>query len=302
MIPTFPQFKKIEVSDREFVESHTRNYSPYSDFNFTSMYSWNVDDKMMLSELNGNLVVCFTDYITSQPFYSFLGTKMLDKTANALIHLSIRDDFGSALKLIPSIIAENLSSYDFDVEENTDQADYITSVYRLYTYSGRELAAKRRQHSLFSRRHTDFIFRELNLADKKIREDIRNLFSIWLTNKSKDLSMEEEHEFVALQRCLNICFETFIATGIFIDGSLVAFWILEDLKNGYAISHFEKADLGRYIGIFPFLKQKTAEILRKHDLVYVNLEQDLGIPGLRTSKKSYYPQHYLKKYTITLHS
>ena len=112
--------------------------------------------------------------------------------------------------------------------------------------------------------------------------------------------MEEEHEFNALQRCLTTHASSLIVTGIFIEEFLAAFWVLEDIGNGYAISHFEKANLDKYIGIFPFIKKKTAEILHKRDLVYVNLEQDLGIPGLRKNKKSYYPQHFLKKFTVSL--
>ncbi len=37
-----------------------------------------------------------------------------------------------------------------------------------------------------------------------------------------------------------------------------------------------------------------------NDFVHVNLEQDLGIPGLRASKQSYQPVKLIKKYTISL--
>lgn len=33
---------------------------------------------------------------------------------------------------------------------------------------------------------------------------------------------------------------------------------------------------------------------------YVNLEQDLGVEGLRKSKKSYHPFRMINKYTISL--
>lgn len=33
---------------------------------------------------------------------------------------------------------------------------------------------------------------------------------------------------------------------------------------------------------------------------YVNMEQDLGIPGLRKSKLSYHPCAMIRKYTVTL--
>ena len=72
MIPTFPNFKKLEISDKKEVEEYTSNFPPYSDFNFTSLWAWDTNEKRMISKLNGNLVVQFTDYITCEPFFSFL--------------------------------------------------------------------------------------------------------------------------------------------------------------------------------------------------------------------------------------
>ena len=252
----------------------------------------------MVSELNGNLVVRFTDYKTDEPFLSFLGSNKPSETALSLLEYCAANGLPSHLKLMPEISVKGIDPQRFQIEEDRDNFDYITSVYRLHTYSGAELSAKRRQHALFSRRNKNFIFRQLDLSDQKTMEDVRNLFSIWLVNKNEHLPAEQEHEFIALQRCLSVQSPSLIATGIFIEESLTAFWILEDIGNGYTISHFEKADLNQHIGISPYLKQKTAEILHKRELVYVNLEQDLGIPGLRKNKESYYPQHFLKKFAV----
>ena len=38
MIPEFPEFKKLELSNKEEIEKITQKFPPYSDFNFVSMW------------------------------------------------------------------------------------------------------------------------------------------------------------------------------------------------------------------------------------------------------------------------
>ncbi|MFH1170731.1 MAG: hypothetical protein V1704_04200 [Candidatus Vogelbacteria bacterium] len=45
------------------------------------MWSWDVNGEMRISELNGNLVVRFNDYLTGEPFYSFLGDNEVNEMA-----------------------------------------------------------------------------------------------------------------------------------------------------------------------------------------------------------------------------
>ena len=86
MIPDFPSFKNIELTDKEDVDRFTLEHQPYSDFNFISMWSWDIKEKMRISQLNGNLVVLFTDYITGESFCSFLGTHNVNETTEILLN------------------------------------------------------------------------------------------------------------------------------------------------------------------------------------------------------------------------
>ena len=73
MIPEFPQFKPLTLSDKESIERITQKYPPYSDFNFMSMRCWDIKGKIKISKFNNNLVVRFTDYLKGNPFFSFWG-------------------------------------------------------------------------------------------------------------------------------------------------------------------------------------------------------------------------------------
>ena len=62
--------------------------------------------------------------------------------------------------------------------------------------------------------------------------------------------------------------------------------------------HVEKADTN-YEGIFSLINQEFALHIPEQ-YVYINREEDLGIPGLRQSKESYNPDHYVEKFSVTL--
>lgn len=299
MTPHFPKFKFLELSDEVAIRDVTYKHPPYSDYDFTSMWSWNLKGQMMVSHLYGNLVVKFADYVTGSPFYSFLGTRKVDATARTLLDHSADEGLPQILKIIPEISAQKLDRELFVVAEDADHADYVLAVEKLSSYDGPELAGKRRAVSQFLRRTPVFRFEVLNLESPQVDADIRALFSLWLVQKNVATIYEEEHEYVALRRCLESPLaKNLLATGVYVDDQLAAFWLIGLPGNGYAVSHFEKAATIAHGSIFPFLKQKTGELLAQKGIMYINLEQDLGIAGLRTSKTSYFPQQFLRKYSV----
>ena len=64
-------------------------------------------------------------------------------------------------------------------------------------------------------------------------------------------------------------------------------------------THFEKADIANFPGIGSFLNQQVANVLASRGIQYINIEQDLGIAGLRMSKRSYDPCGYLRKFSVS---
>ena len=301
MIPNFPNFKIIELSDRESILAITKEFDPYSDFDFGNIIFWDYTEKMLISKLNENLVIKFNDYLTGEYFYTFIGINEVEATINTLIQHSKQVKIKPILKLIPEVVVDKLSGTKFSSFEDIDNLDYIVSVDKLYTYEGHELAAKRRAVSIFSRRTPHSNFKVLDLHDEKTLSDIERLFILWHTQKVErgESTSDSGHEYTALKRCLTYAKDlNILGTGLYVEDTLVAFWIIGILENGYCISHFEKADTNSYQGIFPYFKQKVAEELLSRNIKYINLEQDLGIPGLRQSKGAYFPVKFLKKYII----
>ncbi|MBU2329986.1 hypothetical protein KKG57_00785, partial [Patescibacteria group bacterium] len=134
MIAEFPNFKKIELTDKEEIDGLTKKYPPYSDFEFGSLWAWDVKEEMAISVLNDNLVVKFTDYTTGNPFLAFLGENEVDATTESLLSYSRENNFEETLHLIPETVAKELDRELFVVEESRDHFDYVCDINRHIEY------------------------------------------------------------------------------------------------------------------------------------------------------------------------
>ena len=300
MLPQFPQFKKLELSDAEDVQRYTARYAPFSDFNFACLWSWNIDSSVLLSELNGNLVVRLGDYVSGEVFYSFLGDRRVNDTVEALIDLSCKENLQPRLHLVPEVAAGQLDTDRFSITEDDRHADYILMVDRLCTYQGSRFASKRNEVRKFLRLCPQTRFEILHLNCASTIGQCQDLFRRWNARRSGQHDKDTERESKAFERCLQSqAHFPLIGTGIFADEVLVALSILEIVDNKYAFTHFEKADMANFPGIGSFLNQQVANLLAARGIQYINIEQDLGIAGLRMSKRSYFPCGYLRKFSVS---
>ena len=300
MIPQFPLFKQLELTDRPEILAITEKFLPYSDYDFGSIWSWDFTGQMQIATLNGNLVLRFIDYITSEAFFTFIGNTEVTVTAETLLEYAKSHNIEKILKLIPAQVASGLDPLLFTITHDSDNDDYIISTHNLAEYPGPKYSHKRRAVNQFLRLGCDYSFKTIDLGDILVQSEIRDLFVLWQTFKNAETPANQEHEYTALNRCLAAYKElNLFSTGLYIDNELQAFWILGLLTGQYAISHFEKANTEAFQGIFPFLKRETSRILIQKDILWINLEQDLGIPGLRQSKQSYIPDAMVQKFIVS---
>jgi uncharacterized protein len=297
MIPEFPKFKHIELSDKNDVEKITSEYPPYSDFNFVSMWSWDVKGEMQISQLHSNLVVKFNDYLTGEPFYSFLGTNEVTETVRKLLGICQKGGCKSELDLIPKNSVTELDQSLFLANETRDHFDYIYDLTQISTYKGGQFAQKRTRVNQFTRNFPEVQIELLDLNDRETQLKIIELDTLWLESKIKrDPNFKVKNELLATLRFFEGNFTNVIGTGIHLNGDLIAYSIFSIVPDQYAISHFCKANTN-HNGAYDFLIKESAKILMEKGCLYLNYEQDLGLPGLRTSKSSF-TSNFFKKYTV----
>lgn len=298
MIPEFPKFKKIELSDRYEVEKITKKFRPHSDFNFFGLWSWDVNGEKEISLLNGNLVARLSNYDDGPLFYSFLGEKYVNETAKTIIEFAKNCVADSSIHLVHEDMLPLFDENQFSFSDDENNFDYILSVESLSTFAGNKLGPKRNFVNRFRRTHesTTKIFQ---FDDDCVRGHIEKVFDSWVLQKGMN-PHDAEAEHQAIIKLLGAGgVKSLFVVGIFVEEQLVGFTINEMLDNEFAVLHFEKAHANNHVGIFQYLMLETAKYMSSLNIKYLNYEQDLGIVGLRKHKQSYYPACMLKKFTIT---
>lgn len=295
MIPVFPAFKSLELTDKSEVEEHLYKFPPYSDFEFASLWSWNVQENMEVSWLHENLIVRFTDYVTGAFFYTFLGDQMVSETANELLALSEEQGYGPFLHLVPEATASLLDPAEYDIRESRDHFDYLYEIEQHVTYAGGKLKSRRNFLNGFLKQYPHYGAVALDLTDELTRREILELCRRWEENKGFPIPNEQR----ALCRFLDIASEfNYSAVGITVDSALAGFCTTVLLNEGRANALFEKVDV-RYHGIHALLRHEVAKNLLRSGYTHLNYEQDLGILSLRQSKMAFNPTGFLKKYSVS---
>lgn len=300
-LPVFPHFEPVQFGHKQVFEAITRQFEPYSDFNFNSFYSWDIEGKNYVSELNGNLVLQLSDYVTSEPVLSFIGDSEVEKTAIDLLMYAQTKDFPALLKLIPKHTRDHIENEEaFVITEDFDNNDYLFSIHELATLVGKRYKSKRHGAQKCEKAHNVSLKR--SVTAKEVGNQIIEFLGRWETSKyehGKDVDIA--YEKIAIKQILETldAQENLLLTCAFIQDELMGFSIDELLPGKFVLSHYFKTTPDIQ-GLSEYLNREVANNLLERGNEIWNWEQDLGIDSLRTMKESHRPVGKQKKYTIAL--
>lgn len=296
-IPKFPEFKSIKIDDKRHFDLISEKYPGFSDFNFNSFFSWDLENKHAISELNGNLVLKFSDYETSEPFLTFIGERDTEKTVEQIFALAQKMKMRPMLKLVPEPTAKTLDPEKFIIEEDPNNFDYIFSFQELSELKGNRFKTKRRMaQKCIERKHIMILD---STAVPNSYDLVLSVMYKWRRLKllqQKDTNLENEE--LALTKMLhNVDKNNLKITLAFDKDEPVGFSIDELLPDGYVLSHHAKTIPNDY-GLAEYFNQQLALWFKDNGYKYWNWEQDLGVEVLQRMKNSYRPIFKQKKYTI----
>ncbi|MGC8819145.1 MAG: DUF2156 domain-containing protein [Athalassotoga sp.] len=289
MFPKFPKFKEIEIEDRRFLKDRIWNYQPEnSEINFTNLFIWKDHLKVRWTTFKDTVLFMCGD---NPYFLEPVGKLEINDLKNLSLWISSNNS-----EIIFDRVAKKFTSSlndDFKIIPSRDQFDYVYKAEDLINLAGRKYHSKRNHLSNFFKMYD---YKYIPMTGKDAMSAVE-LAKKWCEDKRCDEDMNLLDEFTATKLALEN-FDQLELNGamILIDGEIQAFTLGEMLNEKTLVIHIEKANKS-YEGIYVAINN----LFCKNNLspgMFVNREQDLGDEGLRKAKLSYFPDHFVEKFSV----
>lgn len=303
-IPSFPEMKRVSIGNRlEYISYLKKMPVVPSDVTFENIFAFDSPSRQInLSLINDNIVV-LTRRDNKFSFYPVVGTSRLDETMLQCLGWLNKKDRDGAFTCVPGTVIDRIQPETLSklrITRDRNNFDYLYDPDLHFSFSGSGLRTQRQNLSRFMEKNPLFKI----ITPDRIKEAIAfedywmNDYVLRMKNSGSavpDIIIKENQ---AIKKGLSFAGSLALRIGgIYLDGVIKGFSIAEIFnKTGYI--HFEKAT--REKGVYQALIHLFGQSVLKKEINLVNREQDLGIPGLRTSKTRYNPSGFIEKYNVTL--
>ena len=297
----YPEFRPIEVADKPDFDEALKKFPPkISEATFTNIYAWRQIYKFSAATMDG-FIILRSDQTNQPRFFNPIGRgdvksaimKILDEAGGSFIRLPEE----TKAFFEPETIGRGslgIPCQGFEIMPDPDNSDYLYKTSDLIKLDGKKYDGKRNLIKKFKSEHK-YEYAALNSSNVNKALDFEDA---WCSIKDCDSVECLYHEREALREIV-ANFANFNLSGgaIIVEGMIRAVAISERLNNNTMVMHILKAD-PNVAGLYQVMMNDFLAREGK-GFEFVNLEQDLGVEGLRKSKLSYHPVEMIRKYTLT---
>lgn len=285
--PAFPVLKPVSLEDRPILKEHLERAAlGPCEMSFANIFIWRGSEHPRWTLLNGNLCVLVEPDFEPPYVLPPVGGADLERTVEACLTLAPR------LSRVPEDMARSLAA-TFRVEEDPGNFDYLYRVEDLAGLKGKRYDGKRNRVRKFE---STFAHEYHPLTPAEVPGCVRLLEDWFEEKRNGDPYMQAEK--LAIYEALE-AFEPLGVKGgvVKVGGRVEAFTLGDRLTADTAVIPIEIANPG-LVGLAQWINR---EFVRREwpGFAFVNREQDMGVPGLRQAKSSYYPHRLLKKFNVT---
>lgn len=287
-------FKKIELKDKELITSYLfMRKERDCNLSFVNLCSWQFMTQSSFAIVHDCLVVRFN--LPEERVVYLMPVGPGDKHV-VLTELKKQAELeGHKMRLhgvFPDLRdwLENVYPGRFQYHTDRDYFDYIYLRQDLVDLKGKDFQPKRNHVNKFKKSYNytyEPLSRDLIPYCLQLEEE-------WCKRHGCDESESLENERKALTMALNHFEELELLGGaICVEGQIVAFTYGGPITGDTFGVNIEKADT-LVDGAYNIINQEFARRIPEQ-YIYVNREEDLGMPGLRKAKLSYRPVILLEK-------
>ncbi len=177
----------------------------------------------------------------------------------------------------------------------TERYDYICLRENIINLPGHALRPKRQHLSQFPKFYPDHEYRPL---EPSLFPECMQLLQRWSDNAEAIGHLQGADSKVMERESISQVFDNWerfgaIGGALFVDGKMVAFTYGAPINLSTFDLCVEKADIN-YKGVYTVVRHNFMQQIPEQ-YTYINLEEDLGLPGLRRAKSSYHPAYQIQK-------
>jgi hypothetical protein len=298
-IPVFPEFRPLGLEDRQLFRDVLWQYQPEtSELTFTNLFIWQAHYGFEWCLDRDWLLVISRSPARGGWALPPLGPGPRAEVCARLLTWLAETEGRPASGIQRAdrrLAAELAGSPKFAVEPVRDQFDYLYRAQDLIQLPGGKYHAKRNFINTLERTYR-CTYEPLETGHLAA---CRELAAAWCSLKRCEADLGLMGEWQAVDAALDHLEALEIQGGvILIDGRVEAFSLGELLNGDTAVIHVEKAN-PEIRGLYALINQQFCEHAWA-EVPFINREQDLGEPGLRSAKLSYHPHRLVEKFRIRL--
>ncbi len=285
----YPDFERLELKHKPVLDKYFLDSPPeISEFTFTNLYSWRDYYNLQICCFEKMIIIKVTINGKDQ-FFPPIGQGDVKPVVKKILA-----DYKTLFARVGERIAL-LFKEDSQVEVifDRDNSDYLYKITDLIHLEGKKYDGKRNHINNFKK---NYQYQYLQFNTQNV-EGIINFEQYWCTLKNCDISEGLSGERKALKDMVeNFSQFNLMAAGIKIKGDIKAVSIAEKLNPSTLVLHVLKAD-PNFSGLYQLMLNEFL-VNQAKNFELLNMEEDLGIQGLRKAKLSYHPIGFVNKYKI----
>lgn len=292
-------FQKIDLSKKDLYNRYLMNCGDRGcEYSLVNLRLWG---RQRVAFVNDYLVI-FSQFERSSVYPFPIGQGDIKPVLDQLIQDARERGLQCRLtSMTPEDCAtlEELYPGQFHFHPDREGSNYVYSIDNLADLPGRKYQKKRNHLNKFRLNHPNC---QIFPLEEKWMPGIERVITDWYKARYEDDPHEYHMEQTALRRAFDHREELGLEGLVMVENGTVLAMTMGSRLNGDTFDiHFEKA-LEDVDGVYAAINQAFAAHLREKypELRYLNREDDLGIPGLRKAKLSYYPDKLAVKFWADL--